>query len=105
MYEERAKTSKTSDSAIQQVEDEEKAHARCVIENEEWNRQVALMREERLQKQREAHRENILKNIDEAEKRQKQRLEKIEQMVREEKVYRISKLLCYIIKIGIVNRL
>lgn len=55
-------------------------------ENEEWNKQVALLREQRLTKIQEARKEIILAKIIAFEEREKEQLEKAEQMVREEKV-------------------
>lgn len=55
-------------------------------ENEEWNKQVALLREQRLIKLKEARHESILAKKVAFEERQKERLEKAEQLVREEKV-------------------
>lgn len=55
-------------------------------ENEEWNKQVALLREQRLIKAQEARWESILAKKVAFEERQKERLEKAEQLVREEKV-------------------
>ena len=55
-------------------------------ENEEWNKQVALLREQRLIKLQEARQESILAKKVAVEERQKEWLEKAEQLVREEKV-------------------
>jgi hypothetical protein len=55
-------------------------------ENEEWNKQVALLREERLTKVQEARKESILMKLIASEERQKEQLEKAEQIVREQKV-------------------
>jgi hypothetical protein len=55
-------------------------------ENEEWNKQVALLRAQRLSKVQEARKESILMKIVASEERQKERLEEAEQIVREEKV-------------------
>ncbi|KAJ9588969.1 hypothetical protein L9F63_017729 [Diploptera punctata] len=83
--EETAKTSKTSVLALQEIEDEEQEHVRCMKENDEWNKQVALLREQRLKVEAERRREEVLKSMDEAQERKKLRLEEIEKMVREEK--------------------
>jgi hypothetical protein len=45
-----------------------------------------LLREQRLLQEQEARRESILAKLVAAEERQKERMEKAEQMVREEKV-------------------
>jgi small subunit ribosomal protein S26 len=85
LREEFAKTTATSLGALPDSEDEEE-YLHCMKENEEWNKQVALLREQRLIKVQEARRESILAKIVAAEEREKEQLEKVEQMVREEKV-------------------
>ncbi|XP_021934609.1 probable 28S ribosomal protein S26, mitochondrial isoform X2 [Zootermopsis nevadensis] len=78
-------TSANSLAALQGSKDEEEEHLRCMKENEEWNKQVALLREQRLTKIQEARKEIILAKIIAFEEREKEQLEKAEQMVREEK--------------------
>jgi hypothetical protein len=78
--------SATSSVALQESKDQEEEHLRCMKENEEWNKQVAMLRVQRLTKVQEARRESILAKIIASEKRQKERLENAEQIVQEEKV-------------------
>ncbi|XP_069669081.1 small ribosomal subunit protein mS26 [Periplaneta americana] len=83
--EEFAKSSATSIAAQQETKDEEEEHQRCMKVNEEWNRQVALIREKRLLQEQEAKRELILAQMTAFEEDQKKRMEEVEQIVREEK--------------------
>lgn len=78
-------SSATSLAALLETKDEEEKHLLCMKENEEWNKQVALLREQRLIKLQEARQESILAKKVAFEERQKEWLEKAEQLVREEK--------------------
>jgi len=73
-------------AALLETKDEEEKHQLCMKENEEWNKQVALLREQRLIRLQEAREESILAKKIAFEERQKERLEMAEQLVREEKV-------------------
>lgn len=79
-------SSATSSAALLEAKDEEEKHQLCMKENEEWNKQVALLREQRLIRLQEAREESILVKKIAFEARQKERLEMAEQLVREEKV-------------------
>jgi small subunit ribosomal protein S26 len=78
-------SSATSLAALLETKDEEEKHQLCMKENEEWNKQVALLREQRLIRLQEAREESILAKKIAFEERQKERLEMAEQLVREEK--------------------
>jgi small subunit ribosomal protein S26 len=73
-------------AALEETKNEAEHHQQCLKENEEWNKEVALLREQRLSQVQEARRESILAKLVAFEERQKERMEKAEQMVREEKV-------------------
>jgi len=73
-------------AALLETKDEEEKHQLCMKENEEWNKQVALLREQRLVTLQESREESILAKKIAFEERQKERLEMAEQLVREEKV-------------------
>ncbi|PNF40196.1 putative 28S ribosomal protein S26, mitochondrial [Cryptotermes secundus] len=77
--------SASSSAALEGTQNEAEEHQLCLKENEEWNKQVALLREQRLLQEQEARRESILAKLVAAEERQKERMEKAEEMVREEK--------------------
>jgi small subunit ribosomal protein S26 len=72
-------------AALEETKNEAE-HQKCLKENEEWNKEVALLREQRLLQMQEARRESILAKLVASEERQKEQREKAEQMVREEKV-------------------
>jgi hypothetical protein len=79
-------SSATSLAAMLETKDEEEKHQLCMMENEEWNKQVALLREQRLIRLQEARQDSILAKKIAFEERQKERQEMAEQLVREEKV-------------------
>lgn len=82
-------TSYTGQEVLQEIKNKEEAlWDKCIDINENWNAEVALAREERLAKEREVERENILAQLIEQEENNKRKLEEIEEIVRLEKVNR-----------------
>jgi hypothetical protein len=79
-------SSASSAAALEETKIEAEHHQQCLKENEEWNKEVALLREQRLSQVQEARRESILAKLVASEERQKERINKADQMVREEKV-------------------
>jgi len=79
-------TSYTGQEVLQEISNkEETLWAKCMDINDNWNAEVALARDERLEKEREAQREVILAQLIEQEEQKKQKLEVIEQIIRLEK--------------------
>lgn len=80
-------TSYTGQEVLQEIANKEEAlWAKCIQINENWNAEVAIARDERLAKEREAQRKIILAQLIEKEEEKKQKLEAIEEIVRLEKV-------------------
>lgn len=80
-------TSYTGQEVLQEIANKEKAlWAKCIQINDNWNAEVAIARDERLAKEREAKRKTILSQLIEKEEEKKQKLEAIEEIVRLEKV-------------------
>lgn len=78
----------TGHEVLQEIADKEEAlWTKCIDINENWNAEVAIAREERLAKEREARRENILAQLIEKEEEKKRKFEEIEQIIRLEKVF------------------
>lgn len=78
-------SSASSLAALEGTKNEAEEHEQCLKENEKWNNEVALLREQRLLQEQEVRRESILAKLVASEERQTERMEKAEQMVREEK--------------------
>lgn len=77
----------TGQEVLQEIANKEEAlWAKCIQINENWNAEVAIARDERLAKEREAQRKTILAQLIEKEEEKKQKLEAIEEIVRLEKV-------------------
>lgn len=80
-------TSYTGQEVLQEITNKEEAlWAKCLDINDNWNAEVAVARDERLAKEREALREIILAQLIEKEEEKKQKFEAMEQIIRLEKV-------------------
>uniref|UniRef100_A0A1L8ECS9 Small ribosomal subunit protein mS26 n=1 Tax=Haematobia irritans TaxID=7368 RepID=A0A1L8ECS9_HAEIR len=75
----------TADHFVLTPEQEEADFQRCLQENEKWNREVALIREARLAKERQAKAEYVQERLSLAEEREEERMQKIEALVRKQK--------------------
>uniref|UniRef100_A0A2M4AVJ2 Small ribosomal subunit protein mS26 n=1 Tax=Anopheles triannulatus TaxID=58253 RepID=A0A2M4AVJ2_9DIPT len=70
---------------LQTPEQEEAEWQEALQRNEEWNRQTAAIREERLTAERAARKEHILERLVAKEHRETEKRDKIEELVRVEK--------------------
>lgn len=75
----------TSDHLIISPEEMEDEFRKCFELNDQWNKDIGVVREQRLAKEREAQRELILQRLDAKEKRLAVQRESIEELVRIEK--------------------
>lgn len=76
----------TADHFVLTPEQEEAEFQRCLQENEKWNREIALIREQRLAKEREEKAKYVEERLRLAREREEERMEKIEALVKKEKV-------------------
>ncbi|XP_037815995.1 probable 28S ribosomal protein S26, mitochondrial [Lucilia sericata] len=67
------------------AEQEEAEFQRCLQENEKWNQEIALMREQRLAKEKQEKAEYIKERLRLAKEREEERMEQIEALVKKEK--------------------
>ncbi|XP_067012915.1 small ribosomal subunit protein mS26 [Anabrus simplex] len=75
----------TVDTSLDKERLEAEDFARCMKINDEWNAKIVKIREERLAKQAELTKEKVIQKIIQEEEKEKQTLEEIERIVREEK--------------------
>ncbi|XP_014290738.1 small ribosomal subunit protein mS26 [Halyomorpha halys] len=76
----------TGDDVIaEQKKEQEEELLECLRLNEEWNKRVALLREERLAKEKEAEIERVSRIIEEHKLKAQERKEQLEALVRREK--------------------
>nr|CAD7201209.1 unnamed protein product [Timema douglasi] len=73
-------------SGLVDIEGQDSEHEDCMRINAEWNADVAAGREERLVRQAEERKNIILETLIAAEKRQQERAQKADEIVRKEKV-------------------
>lgn len=71
-------------------EQEEAEFQRCLQENDKWNKEVALIREQRLARELQEKAEYVKERLRLAQEREEEQMEKIEALVRKEKVWSIS---------------
>lgn len=71
-------------------EQEEAEFQRCLQENDKWNKEVALIREQRLARELQEKAEYVKERLRLAQEREEERMEQIEALVRKEKVRSIS---------------
>ncbi|KAL1122506.1 hypothetical protein AAG570_002837 [Ranatra chinensis] len=64
---------------------EEEDHSNCIRLNDEWNAEVALLREERIMREKEAKHEAILKAVEDHKRQMEERRLKVEEFIRLEK--------------------
>lgn len=84
---EKLEMSMTGEEVIaEQARLEEEDHNNCFKLNEEWNEQVKKIREARITLEKEKDLEQVIKAIELKEKEDTERKERIEAIVREEKV-------------------
>ncbi|CAH1390093.1 unnamed protein product [Nezara viridula] len=77
----------TGDDVIaEQKKEQEEDLLECLRLNEEWNKRVALLREERLAKAKEEELERVTRVIEEHKLKAQKRKEQLEALVRKEKV-------------------
>ncbi|KAM7358244.1 mitochondrial ribosomal protein S26 [Cochliomyia hominivorax] len=67
------------------AEQEEAEFQRCLRENEKWNQEIALIREQRLAREREEKAKYVEERLRLAREREEERMEKIEALVKKEK--------------------
>lgn len=68
------------------AEQEEAEFQRCLQLNDKWNQEIALIREQRLAKERQEKIQYVQERLRAAEEREEERMEQIEELVRKEKV-------------------
>ncbi|NP_001280367.1 probable 28S ribosomal protein S26, mitochondrial [Acyrthosiphon pisum] len=79
-------TSYTGQEVLQEIANKEEVlWAKCMDVNDNWNAEVATEREQRLAKEREDRREEILAQLIEKEEDKKKKLEAVEEIIRLEK--------------------
>lgn len=92
MREENQRIAETSsaDHFVLTPEQEEAEFQRCLQENEKWNREVAALREQRLAREHQEKQQYVQERLRLAEEREEERMEKIEALVRKEKVKQLK---------------
>ncbi|XP_013108427.1 small ribosomal subunit protein mS26 [Stomoxys calcitrans] len=75
----------TADHFVLTPEQEEADFQRCLKENENWNQEIALIREARLAKERQTKVDYVQERLRLAEQREEEKMEKIEDLVRKQK--------------------
>lgn len=83
----------TSEHFVLAKEDEEAEYQRCVEINDKWNQKVALLRSERLEKEKLDIIRQAEETIEEAMEKERIKLSKIEERVSREKVCFNTKIL------------
>lgn len=74
------------DVIAEQKKEQEEELRECLRLNEEWNKRVALLRDERLAKEKEEQLERIARKVEEHKLKAQERKEQLEALVRKEKV-------------------
>lgn len=87
---ERKRLTVSGDHIIISPEEEEKEFLRMKETNDQWNAECVKTREARLEKENARRREHILKRLELKETRDLLKQEKIEEIVRKEKVIQVS---------------
>lgn len=77
----------TSDHLVVTPEEEAAELEACIRENEKWNESIALVRAERIEKNLAERRKFILERLELKEERQREVIEKANELVRLEKVF------------------
>ncbi|XP_063221192.1 small ribosomal subunit protein mS26 [Bacillus rossius redtenbacheri] len=77
---------KYEEQAVKDISSDDKIHEEAMKLNNEWNAQVAKLRDERLAKESEERKKVILENLIAAEQLEKENLSRIEERIRKEKV-------------------
>lgn len=72
------------------AEQEEAEFQRCLQENEKWNKEIAAIRELRLAKESQEKSQYVKERLRLAQEREEERMEKIEALVKKEKVFFIN---------------
>lgn len=83
---ERARETTTADHFVMSPEQEEEEFQQNIQINDAWNAKIAAERDKRLQEQFKERRADIAKRIEMAKERREEHLEKIDEIVRKEKV-------------------
>lgn len=87
----------TADHLVLTPEQEEAEFQKCVAENEAWNAKIAQEREARLQKEAAEREAYVARKLEEARIKQEEERERIEEIVRLEKVTINCSLISYIV--------
>lgn len=83
---ERLDMTSTAGHFVLTAEEEEAELQRCLLENEMWNKEIAVIREHRLAKEMQEKAEYVHERLRAAKEREEVKLEKIETLVKQQKV-------------------